>query len=136
MISKAKVKALKPQKAKMGRPKKEIDQKAFEGLCGIQCIRSEVCQFFNVTDKTLDRWCKATYNMTFSAIFKVKRGTGVISLRRTGFKLAKTNGSVYIFLAKNYLGLRDQPVDDNDIPTASPVSIIIKVEDASVSDKN
>ena len=71
MISKAKVKALKPQKAKMGRPKKEIDQKAFEGLCGIQCIRSEVCQFFNVTDKTLDRWCKATYNMTFSAIFKV-----------------------------------------------------------------
>ena len=115
----------------MGRPKKEIDQKAFEGLCGIQCTRSECCQFFGVTDKTLDRWCKATFNMTFSAIFKIKRGTGVISLRRTGFKLAKTNGSVYIFMAKNYLGLKDQPVNDDDIPTASPISITIQVEDAA-----
>ena len=127
MISKTKVKASK----KMGRPKKEIDQKAFEGLCGIQCTRAECCQFFGVSDKLLDRWCKATYTMTFAAIFKIKRGTGIISLRRTGFKLAKTNGSVYIFMAKNYLGLKDQPVNDDDIPTASPVSIIIKIEDAS-----
>ena len=118
-------------KAKMGRPKKEIDQKVFEGLCDIQCTRNEVCQFFDITNKTLDRWCKATYNMTFSSIFKIKRGTGLISLRRTGFKLAKTNGSVYIFMAKNYLGLKDQPVNDDDIPTASPISITIQVEDAS-----
>ena len=122
-------------KAKMGRPKKEIDQKAFEGLCGIQCTRSEVCQFFNVTDKTLDRWCKATFKMTFSAIFKIKRGTGVISLRRTGFKLAKTNGSVYIFMAKNYLGLRDQPVDDDDIAVAQPVSVNIIVQDCKLDNK-
>jgi len=114
---------------KMGRPKKEIDQKAFEGLCGIQCTRAEVCQFFSITDKTLDRWCKATYNMTFSAIFKVKRGTGVISLRRTGFKLAETNGSVYIFLAKNYLGLKEKPEGD-EIAEALPVQITIQVEDA------
>jgi hypothetical protein len=123
MVSKSKV--------KMGRPKKEIDQKAFERLCGIQCTRNEICQFFDITSKTLDRWCKTTFKMTFSSIFKIKRGTGVISLRRTGFKLAKTNGSVYIFMAKNYLGLRDQPVNDDDIPTASPVSVIIKVEDAA-----
>jgi hypothetical protein len=118
-------------KKKMGRPKKEIDKKAFEALCGIQCTRSECCQFFNVSDKLLDRWCKATYTMTFASIFKIKRGTGVISLRRSGFHLAKTNGSVYIFLAKNYLGLRDQPVNDDDIPTASPVTVVIKVEDAA-----
>jgi len=117
----------------MGRPKKELDQKAFEGLCGLQCTRPEVCQFFNVSDKTLDNWCKATYNMSFSAIFKIKRGTGVVSLRRMGFELARTNGSVYIFLAKNYLGLRDQPIDEADIAPAQPVSIIIQVEDATKS---
>ena len=83
-------------------------------------------------DKTLDRWCKATYNMTFSAIFKVKRGTGVISLRRTGFKLAETNGSVYIFLAKNYLGLKEKPEGD-EIAEALPVQITIQVEDANKS---
>ncbi len=122
-------KAKTPPK-KMGRPKKEIDQKAFEGLCGIQCTRPEVCQFFSITDKTLDRWCKSTYNMTFSAIFKVKRGAGVISLRRTGFKLAETNGSVYIFLAKNYLGLKEKPEGD-EISEPLPVQITIQVEDAT-----
>ena len=119
-----------PKRKKMGRPKKEIDQKAFEGLCGIQCTRPEVCQFFGITDKTLDRWCKATYNMTFSAIFKVKRGTGIVSLRRTGFELAKTNGSVYIFLSKNYLGLKDKPEGD-EISEPLPVSINIIHKDAS-----
>ncbi len=122
------IKSKAKTKKKMGRPKKVIDKKAFESLCGIQCTRSEVCQFFNLTDKTLDKWCKDTYNMTFSAIFKIKRGTGIISLRRTGFELAKTKGSVYIFLAKNYLGMSDKPGDD--LAEAPPVKITIQVENA------
>lgn len=36
----------------MGRPKKEIDQKQFENLCGLQCTQEEICGFFDVTDKT------------------------------------------------------------------------------------
>ncbi len=122
-------------KTKIGRPKKEIDQKAFEGLCGIQCTRPEVCQFFGITDKTLDTWCKSTYNMTFSAIFKVKRGTGIISLRRAGFELARTNGSVYIFLSKNYLGLKDNPVDEAGLLPAQPVTVNIVVQDCGANDK-
>jgi hypothetical protein len=121
-------------KAKMGRPKKEIDQKAFEGLCGLQCTKNEICEFLEISSKTLNKWCKEIYKQTFSLVFVKKGVTGKISHRRAGFKLAKTNAAVWIFLAKNYLGLKDQPVNDDDIPTASPVTVIIKVEDAS--DKN
>ena len=36
----------------MARPHKEIDQKSFENLCGLQCTLEEICGFFDVTDKT------------------------------------------------------------------------------------
>jgi hypothetical protein len=94
--------------AVMGRPKKPIDKKIFESLCGIQCTLEEMCAAFEVTDKTLNSWCKETYGTTFSEVFKEKRELGKISLRRAGFKLAQSNPSVHIFYAKNHLGMTDK----------------------------
>ena len=94
--------------AKRGRPKKEIDQKEFEKLCGLQCTLEEMCSFFDCDNKTLEKWCVRTYKKNFSEIFAVKRGIGKISLRRAGFELAKRNPAVHIFYCKNYLGMTDK----------------------------
>ena len=93
----------------MARPKKEIDQVEFEKLCGIQCTRDEICGWFDVTDKTLDGWCKRTEG--FSATYAKKRGKGKISLRRMQFELAKKNPTMAIWLGKQWLGQRDTPPD-------------------------
>ena len=81
----------------MARPRKEIDQKNFESLCGLQCTKEEICGFFDVTDKTLENWCKRTYKAGFSEVFRQKRGKGKISLRRNQFRLRK-----------QYLGQKEQ----------------------------
>jgi hypothetical protein len=91
----------------MARPRKEIDQKQFENLCGLQCTLEEICGWFDVTDKTLDGWCKRTYHASFSEVFKQKRGAGKISLRRSQWRLAKKNATMAIFLGKQFLGQRD-----------------------------
>ena len=85
-----------------------IDKKQFENLCGLQCTYNEVCDFFDVDDKTLNSWCKKTYGTTFSEIFKLKRGKGQISLRRMQWKLAEKNTAMAIFLGKQYLGQKDK----------------------------
>ena len=90
-----------------GRPKKEIDQKTFENLCGIQCTKSEVCAVLDITDKTLESWCKKTYGIGFSEVFAIKREKGKVSLRRSQFRLAEKNAAMAIFLGKNYLGQKD-----------------------------
>lgn len=90
-----------------------IDKKQFENLCGLQCTYNEVCDFFDVDDKTLNSWCKSTYGTTFSEVFKVKRGKGQISLRRMQWKLAEKNASMAIFLGKQYLGQKDIIVNEN-----------------------
>lgn len=95
-----------------GRPKKEIDKVSFEKLCGLHCTKAEICAFFDVTDKTLDRWCKRTYRQSFSAVFKQKQDYGKISLRRSQWRLAETNATMAIWLGKNLLGQTDKPVQD------------------------
>ena len=102
----------------MGRPRKEIDKTEFEKLCGLQCTKEEICGWFDVTDKTLDGWVKRTYKTSFSEIYEKKRSTGKISLRRAQFRLAEKNATMAIWLAKQYLGQRDQieiETDDNDM---------------------
>lgn len=96
--------------AKMGRPLKVIDRTQFENLCAIQCTKLEICGWFDVTDKTLDRWCKREYGATFSEVYAVKRGKGVISVRRALYQNATQKGNVkaQIFWLKNHGGMTDK----------------------------
>ncbi|MBS4880059.1 MAG: hypothetical protein KH138_07115 [Firmicutes bacterium] len=112
----------------MGRRPKEIDQKQFENLCGLQCTYDEICSWFDVTDKTLNSWCKRTYGKNFSEVFNEKRGRGKISLRRTQWELAKKNASMAIFLGKQYLGQSDQGgvIAEKDIRQEDALSASLK----------
>lgn len=91
----------------MARPRKEIDRKQFEKLCGMQCTKAEICAWFDITDKTLENWCKREYRAGFSEVFSQKRSIGKISLRRYQWQLAEKNASMAIFLGKQYLNQRD-----------------------------
>lgn len=97
----------------MARPRKPIDKTEFEKLCGLQCTKEEICGWFDVTDKTLAKWCKETYQEDFSVVFGEKRGLGKISLRRAQFRLAEKSAAMAIWLGKQYLGQKDT-VEYND----------------------
>lgn len=115
-----------------GRPKKQIDQKQFENLCKLQCTEEEICSFFDVTDKTLARWCNETYGgKKFSEVFREKRELGKISLRRKQWQLAEKNATMAIFLGKQFLGQTDKVEntltgkDGNPIEVQSTVQIYL-----------
>ncbi len=93
----------------MARPRKEIDSKQFEALCKIQCTQAEICDVLDVTDKTLTRWCRETYSLGFSDIYKKFASYGKASIRRNQIDLSKHNASMAIWLGKQYLGQRDIP---------------------------
>lgn len=123
---------MKQTKNKGGRPLKEIDQKTFEGMCGIQATRDEMCAVFDCDDNTLNSWCKRTYKKSFSAIYKTKKGTGKISLRRTLWQHGQTSVPACIFLAKNHLGMSDAPVEHDDgSPLAKLAEAIQELKDSA-----
>lgn len=89
-----------------GRPRKQFDEKKFQSLCAMWCTEKEICSFFQTTDKTLSKWCKRAFNMSFSDAYKKYSQDGNISLRRAQYKRAVEDGNVtmLIWLGKQYLG--------------------------------
>lgn len=95
-----------------GRKLIQIDQKAFESLCGIQCTQQEICDWFDIDEETLNSWCKRTYKAKFSEVFRQKRGKGKVSLRRAQWRQAteKENITMLIWLGKQFLNQTDKVV--------------------------
>ena len=97
----------------MARPKKYINKKQFESLCAIQCTKEEICDVLDVTEKTLNNWCKEIYGTSFSLVFNQKRALGKASLRRNQWKLAeKGNSTMQIWLGKQILKQSENPLLD------------------------
>ena len=109
----------------MARPRKEIDSKQFEALCKIQCTQAEICDVLDVTDKTLTRWCRETYSLGFSDIYKKYASHGKAALRRAQFKLAEHNASMAIWLGKIILDQKETEIDK--MAEEGKVTVIIDV---------
>lgn len=91
----------------MGRPRKEVDKKQFENLCGLQCTLDEISSWFECSGDTIERWCKRTYKQNFAEVFRIYRGKGKISLRRNQWRLSEKNANMAIWLGKQYLNQKD-----------------------------
>ena len=100
----------------MARPSKidKIDQTQFEKLCALQCNKGEIAGFFDVSDDSIDRYCKKVYGESFAVVLDKKSSHGKIGLRRAQFKLAEKNAAMAIFLGKNYLGQKDVVENTNN----------------------
>lgn len=88
---------------------KEIRRETFEGLCKIQCSTEEICSVLGITRQTLTSWVKAVYGKRLELVMADFQAEGKASFRRMGIKLAEKNPAVWIFLAKNWLGMSDNP---------------------------
>lgn len=91
----------------MGRPRIEIDEESFEGLCSLQCTLSEIASFFKCSEDTIERWCKRELKMSFAEAFKRYSADGKISLRRWQYRMAEKSVAMAIWLGKQWLGQKD-----------------------------
>tara|TARA_B100001057_G_scaffold500517_1_gene616050 strand:+ start:3093 stop:3530 length:438 start_codon:yes stop_codon:yes gene_type:complete len=88
----------------VGRDKTHIDPEEIEKLSALGVTTVEMADFFGVKEQTL------RYN--FSDNIQKGRANLKITLRRSMLQNAHNmNASVQIFLAKNLLGMADQPIN-------------------------
>ena len=114
-----------------GRPKKEIDKKIFENLCGLQCTLEEIAGVFDCSVDTIERWCKREYGETFAETYKKHSAKGKMSLRRTQFKLAEKSAAMAIFLGKNYLGQKDNIIETDEQTLQAVGEALVKIKRAA-----
>lgn len=118
---------------KRGRPRIEIDKEQFQKLCELQCTQEEISAWFRVSHDTLERWCKREYGMYFKDIHKELRQGGLISLRRSQWKLAQKSAVMGIWLGKQYLGQKDETTVNQNI---APIVIKDDLDDENEADQS
>lgn len=106
----------------MSRQKKPINEGQFRGACGIGCTLPEIAHIFDCHPNTIRRWCEAEYGESFESIYKEFSQETKISVRHSLFQLAKKNASVAIFLAKQYLGMSDNPLPEGETETLQAIT--------------
>lgn len=111
-----------------------IAQQAFEEMCKIQCTKEEICAVLDVSNNTLLRWCKETYDKDFGTIFKEKRQGGKASLRRMQWKQAEKNPTMAIWLGKQYLDQKDKFEEDNTDELKQAKEIIVSIRKTAEDD--
>lgn len=87
----------------------ELNRERFEACCKNLCTKQETADNLGVSVDTLSRWCKREYGKPYQDICASLKSEAILTLRQTGLELAKRNPAVWIFLAKNYLGMTDEP---------------------------
>ena len=97
----------KPNNNNGGRPKKPIDWKEAEKLCALQCSELEIADWFFVSVDTLARRLREEKQASFAEFFALYRVGGKIALRRNMFKMSAESPTMALFLAKNWLGMKD-----------------------------
>lgn len=114
-----------------GRPRKEIDNKIFENLCGLQCTLEEIAGVFDCSVDTIERWCKREYGETFAETYKKHSAKGKTSLRRIQFRLAEKSAAMAIFLGKNYLGQKDSIIETDEQTLQAVGEALVKIKRAA-----
>jgi transposase len=123
--------ALGKSSNKGGRPRKEIAPHTFERLCEVQCTLEEIAHVLDVSEDTVERWCKRTYELGFADAYKKLSATGKTSLRRYQFEAAKKgNVTMQIWLGKQYLGQTDKPIAeefDEEVNLADSLASVLAI---------
>ena len=86
-----------------------LTREAFEFGLSIHASMSDILGFFRISRSTLQRWVRENYGKSFEEVANELRGFGNVSLLRHLFILSQKNAAVAIFLAKNWLGMSDDP---------------------------
>lgn len=91
-------------------PKKiKVDWGLVERCAQIDCTQEEIAAVIGCSLDTVERRCEEDNGIKFAEYYKEKKLGGRASLRRQGYKHAEKSAAVWIFLAKNRLGMRDNP---------------------------
>ena len=114
------------------RPLKEFDKNKFEELCRNHFSGEAIARFFGADKKTVDKWCKRTYNSAISAVMEQKRVEGEKELVNLALQQAVQIPSVLIFLLKNWCKYTDSPKTEEAGSAGASVDLLKWYNDTKI----
>ena len=116
------------EKKKVGRPQKQIDYVALEGLCKIQATGEECAAILDISYINLNKKLKEDGHDGFVGYYKKYSAGGRASLRRKQMQVALSgDNTLLIWLGKQYLEQKDklEHGGDQDKPIKVDMSCLL-----------
>lgn len=88
--------------------RKQIDLNVVKKMFEIYCTVQEVVDAFGISINTLRSRVKEEEGCTIEELYLKHKNIGNVSLRRTGYLMAQEDKTVWMFFAKNNLGMSDK----------------------------
>jgi len=117
------------EKSGAGRPKINLDYKLIDGALSMGMTGEDIARLTGHSFSTIKRRFQEDKGLNFEQYRETKYGGFKMSLTYDMRKLARKNGAVMIFMAKNHLGMVDQPVETVE-PSDKYADVFERVADA------
>lgn len=89
--------------SKVGRPRKEIDERVFSEAIKMPLLKSDIASLLGVSEDTLERWVRSNFDCTFSEIREQNRSYLKRNILIKQYEVAMSGDrTMLIWLGKNY----------------------------------
>ena len=117
---------------KAGRKPAQIDLTELEKLCALQCTDEEIADWFGVSTRTVETRRKRP---EFAQAMQRGRSKGRISVRRAQMKMLDSgNGTMGVWLGKQFLGQRDVLTNQHVGSDGGPIQVACKLDFSRLTD--
>lgn len=114
-----------------------IDWTTLDKLCGMQCTKTEIADFLEISEDTIERAIKREFKVNYAEYYEQKAAKGRISLRRKQYDVASSgNVTMLIWLGKQYLGQSDKLETDLTSKSGAPLVILTMPMNGSEAPKD
>ena len=117
---------------KAGRKPVQIDLTELEKLCSLHCTDQELADWFGVSTRTIETRRKRP---EFAQAMQRGRSKGRISVRRAQMKMLDSgNGTMGVWLGKQFLGQRDVLTNQHVGNDGGPIQVACKPDFSGLTD--
>ena len=117
---------------KAGRKPAQIDLTELEKLSALQCTDEEIADWFGVSTRTVETRRKRP---EFAQAMQRGRSKGRISVRRAQMKMLDSgNGTMGVWLGKQFLGQRDVLTNQHVGSDGGPIQVACKLDFSRLAD--
>lgn len=117
---------------KAGRKPVQIDLTELEKLCALQCTDEDIADWFGVSTRTVETRRKRP---EFAQAMQRGRSKGRISVRRAQMKMLDSgNGTMGVWLGKQFLGQRDVLTNQHVGSDGGPIQVACKLDFSRLTD--
>ena len=113
----------------IGRPKINVEPKQLRKLTEIRCSLAEIAYYFDCSQDTIERRCKAFFGITFAELKKQSKVGTKLAIKKQLFKMAMNGNTTILMKLADNLHIFDEEDKKNSLISETPEEEVERIKE-------